>query len=822
MGVKKISSCFFLAGFLILGDIHCIRFAAPLIGLLPVSAQTGGESPASPAMQLYQLGYEQFDKSQITEALATFDRALVMARQEGDRSLEAGILNDIGVAHRNLANYPQALQSLNQALTIRQTLKDKAGIGQSLMNIGAVYQVQADYPKALEFYQQASVFLQEAGEQYGQAAILSNMGGIYLSLGQPSKALTTFETALSLFQQTGARMNEGMALANIGAAYSDMGDYTKSLEFFQKSLVIATEVQDGLGIGQTLLNMGAVYEKLTDYPQALQSYQQGLQVMTAIGELEAVGQALNNIGSVYRQLGQYPQALEFYDRALELRQKLGNTARIAVTLNNQGVALLEDGQITAATTKLYAAIDAFESLRPGLKDTDKISIFDKYRFTYGVLQKALIAQNQVKTALEVAERGRARAFVELVAKRLSPEAAEAYANQKIAPITIAEIQQVAAAQNATIVEYSIVVDNLAKNADLFIWVVQPTGEIAFRQVDLSSLNRERDNLVPFLVSEETEAQPETLLTALVRGTRADIATNLPSIPAGKVSNLNLKKLHELLIEPITDLLPSNPESKVIFIPHEELFFVPFAALVDGSDRYLIEKHTIITAPAIQVLQLARKSRDNRPVDTTNALVVGNPVMPKYSRVPGEPPETLPKLPGAEQEAIGIASMLNTQPLIGSTATETAVVQRIGKARIVHLATHGLLDDFSDSGMIGAIALTPSDSNDGLLTAEEIMALNLNASLVVLSACNTAGGKISGDGIIGLSRSLIGAGAESVIVSLWQVPDDATAKLMQEFYQVLPQTGDRAVALRKAILATMQQYPNVQDWGAFTLIGESEH
>ncbi|GAB4286507.1 MAG: hypothetical protein Fur0025_19060 [Oscillatoriaceae cyanobacterium] len=617
-------------------------------------------------------------------------------------------------------------------------------------------------------------------------------------------------------------MYEGITLGNIGAAYNDLGDYPQSLQFFQKSLAIATEVEDGLGIGQTLLNMGAVYEKLSDYPQALQSYQQGLQVMTAIGELEAVGQALNNIGSVYRQLGQYPQALEFYDRALELRQKLGNTARIAVTLNNQGVALLEAGQITAATTKLYAAIDALESLRPGLNDTDKISIFDKYRWTYGILQQALIAQNQVKSALEVAERGRARAFVELLAKRLSPEAAEAYANQKIAPITIGEIQQVAAAQNATLVEYSIVVDNLAQNTELLIWVVQPTGEIVFRQVDLTSLNRERDNLVPFLVSEETEAQPETLLTALVRGTRADIAAPIPSISPRNVSNLKLKKLHQLLIEPIADLLPSNPESKVIFIPHEELFVVPFAALVDESDRYLIEKHTIITAPAIQVLQLARKSRNNRPVAPANALVVGNPVMPEFSRTAGEKPEALENLPGAEQEAIAIASMLNTQPLIGSAATETAVVQRIGKAGIVHLATHGLADDFSTSGLLGAIVLSPGDGNDGFLTSEEIMALNLNASLVVLSACNTGFGKISGDGIIGLSRSLIGAGAESVIVSLWKVPDGATAKLMQEFYQVLPQTGDRAAALRKAILATMQQYPNVKDWGAFTLIGESEH
>jgi CHAT domain-containing protein len=108
----------------------------------------------------------------------------------------------------------------------------------------------------------------------------------------------------------------------------------------------------------------------------------------------------------------------------------------------------------------------------------------------------------------------------------------------------------------------------------------------------------------------------------------------------------------------------------------------------------------------------------------------------------------------------------------------------------------------------------------LLTSEEIIGLELNAGLVVLSACSTGGGSITGDGIIGLSRAVIGAGAESVIVSLWTADDQATAQLMQEFYRVLFQTGDRAVALRQAMLATMQQYPDVKLWGAFTLIGES--
>ena len=122
-----------------------------------------------------------------------------------------------------------------------------------------------------------------------------------------------------------------------------------------------------------------------------------------------------------------------------------------------------------------------------------------------------------------------------------------------------------------------------------------------------------------------------------------------------------------------------------------------------------------------------------------------------------------------------------------------------------------------------IALAPSKQDDGLLTAEEILSLKLNADLVILSACNTGRGRITGDGVIGLSRSLFIAGTPSVIVSLWSVPDSPTAELMTEFYTNLNQNKlDKAQALRQAMLKIKQQYPNKPlNWAAFTLIGEAE-
>ncbi len=145
-----------------------------------------------------------------------------------------------------------------------------------------------------------------------------------------------------------------------------------------------------------------------------------------------------------------------------------------------------------------------------------------------------------------------------------------------------------------------------------------------------------------------------------------------------------------------------------------------------------------------------------------------------------------------------------------------------KARLIHLATHGLLDDIKQLGVPGAIALAPSDNDNGFLTAGEILEMKLNAELIVLSACSSGQGKITGDGVIGLSRSLFAAGVPSVIVSLWSVGDDSTEFLMTEFYQNLQNGMNKAQALRQAILKTREDFSDdPYSWAAFTLIGEAE-
>ncbi|WP_331001329.1 CHAT domain-containing protein [Nostoc sp. WHI] len=430
----------------------------------------------------------------------------------------------------------------------------------------------------------------------------------------------------------------------------------------------------------------------------------------------------------------------------------------------------------------------------GLTDAEKVSIFEQQAFTYRFLQQSLVAQNKINSALEVSDRARGRAFIELLA---SKQLEKPNPLLNIKPLALQQIKNIAKVENATLVQYSII-----GNEALYIWVIKPTGEIAFEQVDLKkTLNTSLESLV---------INNRKTLGARSRGIKVEPKS-------GGNQKQQLQKLYEILIKPIAQYLPKDSNARVIFIPQESLFLVPFPALQDEQGEYLIDKHTILTAPAIQVLDLTTKQKYNLNKSTKDVLIVGNPIMPKIPITN----EQLSPLPGAETEAIQIADLFKTQVIIGSKATETAIVPKMSKARIIHFATHGLLDNFKGFGVPGAIALAPSNQDDGFLTAGEILDMKLSAELVVLSACNTGGGNITGDGVIGLSRSLITAGVPSVIVSLWDVNDNSTAFLMSEFYHNLQQNPDKAVALRQAMLTTKKQYANPLYWAAFTLIGEAD-
>lgn len=866
--------------------------------------------PAGKFVALIGLSGAYINLHDNTKATNYAEQGLALARQIEDREAEAEALGQFQKNYTSLKDYNKAVEYGEQSLAIARQITNSETNSlkkiRLLRNISYNYLSLGKNSKAVEYQEQSFAIATQIGG-YQECLALANKGDFYHLLGDYAQAIEYSKKALIIAQKFRNPSLQEQANQTLGKTYFSLGNHNKSIEYYQKNLVVAQQRGNPEDESSTLLSLAKAYLELRNYNQAIKLAQQSLEIAkkhnyrdneelaiqllgnTYIGlgdfskaieyqqntlansrQLKQPDReylALEKLGVIYHEQGNYSKAIDYYQQSLNNRR---NSQKVDPEqwklLSKLGAAFAEAGNFSQAQETLQDSMRAleYERRRLGTNDSDNLTFFEQQVDTYRTLQKVLIAQNQPQAALEIAERGRTRVLVDLLATRLFATQATPIT---LSPPSIAQIRQIAQQQNATLVEYSIInkssgVRQQKEASNLYIWVIKPTGEVIFRQVDLKSLKAPLKDLVSQtreLINEGRGRGKNNNLTLLpgnlvkLQGDADDwqpweiVSTDVsaqtitikrpdnPEAPpiirpikdvvsqveSRRSNHPSLQQLHQLLIQPIADLLPNDPNSRVIFIPQDELFLVPFAALQDTQGNFLVEKHTILTAPAIQILDLTRQRRGLNRQDKS-ALVVGNPTMPKVSLVPGEAPQQLSALPEAEKEAQLIAQMLGTKALIGNQATKATVLSQLPKVNIIHLATHGLLDD--RRGLGSSIALAPDvekQEGNGLLTADEILNLQLNAELVVLSACNTGTGEITGDGVIGLSRSLISAGVASVLVSLWTVPDAPTASLMTEFYRNWQQQPDKAVALRQGMLVTMKQHPHPRDWAAFTIIGEAE-
>lgn len=777
---------------------------------------------------------DAFQQGQFQTAFEGFQAALTIYQQGSDEQRQGDTLQRMADAAVNLGQFARSLALSEQALALRRSLGDNPGVGVSLIRLGEAYDRLGQYDRAEELLQAALVNLAEQ----------ERSGGIPLEGG--------------LYQLP---LDQAILYNQLAVLQNKKGDYAAALKSTQKSIEyynLIPEEYPGKRGGQrvSLDTQGVTYTNLGLPQQAISVLQQSLELSRSLQDIGGEAAALSHLADAYRAQADRSQALSLYDQALVLYDRAGNQPGAGLAWHNRGETLMELQRWPDATTALLKAVEIWEALRPGLTDENKVSLFETQAATYDRLQESLIAQNQIETALEVSERGRARAFVELLANRLSGQTSEQL--QQVKPPTIADIRAIAQAQQATIVEYSLLSSSSAKTSAeesdrLLIWVVQPNGVVTLRTtvLETNEAGNETGSETGNEAGSETRTRGiriskpvETLVSdtreSITQGATAFNATGTLSL-AEKIRRQQAEEAYQrsadLLIKPIADLLP-NPSTglnRVIFIPHRSLFLVPFAALPTASGQRLIEQYTLSLATSIQLLglnsnlsqsNLSQSNPSSSVQSPKRSLIVGNPTMPTLPPVLDAPPITLEALPGAGVEAKTIATLLQAPVLTEDQATESQVVSQMPQADLIHLATHGLLDELSHLDLIipGAIALAPEvpyqgdiTAPDGLLTANEILDLNLTADLVVLSACNTGKGNITGDGVIGLSRSFMAAGVPHVVVSLWAVPDAPTAELMVAFYQALLQNPNKAEALRQAMLSTMQRFEDPRDWAAFVLL-----
>jgi len=511
-----------------------------------------------------------------------------------------------------------------------------------------------------------------------------------------------------------------------------------------------------------------------------------------------------------------------------------------------GHALARAGQWAAAEAALRKAIlhsHYAEHLEVRSNPADDAAGFidekrrylETYENAFRDLETALIRQGKIEDALLIADERRAVTVRQIRAARSGATSA--------GPRSTSDLRRIASSQAVTFVVYSATEywpsagfsngPMLGRNCSaqpparsLHIWVIGPSGRVESRSVDLSTPGLRA-------MAGDTD-RSGAYLQAAVRHLRDVIAEKAPltgasgtGAAAGERSSDALRFLYDLLIAPVADLLPTTPGAEVVFIPDGSLHYVPFAALQAKDGTYLIDRYTIRLLVSLgDVDTQTRSANQNAPSD--HALVVANP---------RPMPDDLPPLFGAEREAESVATVLGTTPLIGDRATLQTVLERLPSAEIVHFATHALFDE--EYGYMSYLVLVPPGpegirvaTEDGMLflsgdegaaakghlTAETISDLHLRAKVAVLSACNTGRGDITGEGVSGLASAFLSAGAGSVVVALWSVPDLSTESLMTEFYHSLHGGSGTAAALREAMLKTRARTSSPRAWAGFELLG----
>ena len=576
---------------------------------------------------------------------------------------------------------------------------------------------------------------------------------------------------------------------------------------------------------QRLMETGLQQRRAHKVRESIETLNQALALARAHPEVFAANGrrqepwVLHALAGTYYVAKDLPSALRHSRAAVELEAPHVtpfDTVGIGRFRQFLGQLLFASGELRESEQLLRQALADFE-IRLGLTsriDPNAPLNLAELGFELGALrtlQEVLVAQGRTDDALEIAERSRARTLA----------ASQGRVDAAIPPASLAEMKALARSFRSTIVAYTVAyeldpdlliefsgfVD--ARATALLIWVIRPDGTSGFRRVALQPTGKSLTDLI---------GEARAAIGASGRGASRGPASTGAAPTAAVFAPL--QALDRLLIEPVQALLPSDADSRVMLLPQDLLYTVPFAALQDRSGRFLAARHTLFFNPSFAALRLESQLLRQSAQRARGVLVVGNPTMPSLPAQPGQRPEPLPDLPQALNEANDIAALFNARALSGAAATKQAVVERLRSARIVHLATHGLMDNDRDRAQyFNSLAFAPARGDAGFLQAREVAALQLNAELVVLSACDTADGKPSGDGVLGFASAFLAAGVPSTIVAQWSIPDAPTAVLMRSFYAELLRGTDKAGALRRAMLATMKEHPHPAHWAAFVLIGE---
>ncbi|BAT55665.1 TPR domain protein [Nostoc sp. NIES-3756] len=840
---------------------------------------------SSQSFTLGHIGKIYSDFGELQKALSYLNQTLSLRRQLGDKTGETITLSNIGAVYSDLGELQKALDFYHQALSLNRQMGDKTREARSLNNIGSVYIDLEESQKALDYFHQSLLLRRQVEDKIGEARTLNNIGKIYLDLGAQQKALEYFNQSLPLYQQKGDKAGEAVALNNIASVYLSWREQQKALNYYQQSLSLRKQLGDKLGEALTLNNIGAVYTDLAEKQKALDYFNQSLPLFEIVGNKLGLAATLNNIGKIYISLGEPQKALNNFQKSLPLYQQVGNRGGEALTLYHVATVQANQGNLDAALTQMKTVISIVEKLRTKVDSQELRTAYfatvqDYYQFYIDLLMqlhKQKPSQGYDALALETSERARARSLLELLTE------AKADIRQGVEPRLLTQEQELRQKLDAAEQRWIKLLTNKYNEAQLqaldkeiselleqykqlqtkirttsprYAALTQPQplslSQIQQQVLDDNtllleySLGEKRSYLWAVtnksIISYELPKRAE--IAAVVQKLRRDLTT--PYL----TESPSLEALSQIILAPIAQQLGNK---RLLIVSDGTLEYVPFAALnIPGSRNYqpLLANHEVIHLPSASTVAFLRQDNKQRQPAPQVLAVFADPVFSRDDeRLQGKTkPSNLPatetialtraatnsdinfeRLNFTRKEAEQILSLVpatkSKQAFDFNASRTIAISKELNQYQIIHFATHGILNSQNPtlSGVVLSLFDNQGTPQNGFLRLHDIFNLNLQAELVVLSACQTGlGEEVRGEGLVGLTRGFMYAGSPRVVVSLWSVDDQATSELMAGFYKKMLKEGFKpAAALRAAQLEIWrnQKYAAPYYWAAFTMQGE---
>jgi CHAT domain-containing protein/tetratricopeptide (TPR) repeat protein len=830
------------------------------------------------------IGLVLHTRGEWAEALTQYEAALRLWIATGDRELEAvGRTNVAGVW--DLLGEPlKALEENEKALALARALANRPFEARILHNLGALHASLGRLSEALFCYNQALALFRETGDRFWQARALNNRGSAYRLLGEPRRAAADFEEALALRRAVEDRRGEALTLGNLGLARQDLGEPAAALALFAQSRELARAAGDRRAEAAALLDLGRGRLAGNDPSGALAMLTEAAALLRELGDRQLLAEVLQRMGEAHARSegaawGDPAQALPLLAESLSLRRLLEDRLGEAVTLAAQARIEQRRGLLPAAREHAAAALEIVESLRAEVVNPDLRATFFGSR--QEIFELAIGLAESGEAAFTLSERARARSLLDLldqarveVRRGVDPHLRErdkelaarlAAKARKRAELPTGE----AGETRRTAMDREI--HEILQQLDDVRTEIRRTspGYAALSQPQPAALGEIQEILEPGVLLLETSLGVErSFLWAVTRTSfetfslpgRAEIESlarqaveswRTVEVGGGVAggSGEAAAALSRLLLGPVAHRL--SGATRLEIVTEGALLFLPFSALPapDPGAGPLLTAHEVVVLPSAAVLAagLRRAPRTSRGI-----AVVADPVftaedprlrsLPNGPGAPATPGRTedapalqelrgraLQRLPESLREARGIETLAGpggASLFLGTAASRDAILSgELAPYRILHFATHGLID--SESPELSGLMLSLFDQDgrprEGFLGLADIYNLEIGADLVVLSGCDTAlGREVRGEGLLGLARGFLHAGARQVLATLWRVEDRAAAELMTRFYRALLEHGlPPAAALRQAQLSlrSERRFRHPYHWAAFILIGE---